>query len=118
MKNRIRTLLLQNPSTGGRNNTGKQTIRHRGGATKHLYRQIDWKRNILQLSATVLRIEKDPNRNCFIALICYKHGLLTYIISPHGLCCGDKIESGIKVAPTLGNTMLLKYILIGSFLQN
>ncbi|MGB1722617.1 MAG: 50S ribosomal protein L2, partial [Paracoccaceae bacterium] len=77
--------------TGGRNNTGRITSRRRGGGAKRLYRIVDFKRNKTDISATVERIEYDPNRTAFIALINYDDGEKAYILAPQRLAVGDKV---------------------------
>ena len=75
----------------GRNSYGKITVRHRGGGNKRKYRVIDFKRQKLDMPATVERLEYDPNRSAFIALIKYEDGTLSYILAPNGLKAGDQI---------------------------
>ena len=77
--------------SGGRNNVGRMTARHRGGGHKRTYRMIDFKRNKFDIAATVERIEYDPNRTAFIALLKYDDGELSYIIAPQRLAPGDKV---------------------------
>lgn len=79
---------------GGRNNTGRITVRFQGGGHKRTYRFIDFKRTKHDLSATVERLEYDPNRTAFIALIRYEDGVLNYILAPQRLAVGDKVVSG------------------------
>ena len=77
--------------SGGRNNTGRITSRRRGGGAKRLYRIVDFKRNKFDIQAVVVRIEYDPNRTAFIALVQYTDGEQTYIIAPQRLAIGDKV---------------------------
>ena len=92
----IKSLTEGLTSSGGRNNKGRMTARRRGGGHKRLYRKIDFKRNKVDISATVERLEYDPNRSAFIALIKYDDGELSYIIAPQRLNVGDKIISSEK----------------------
>ncbi|MGM0421920.1 MAG: 50S ribosomal protein L2 [Pseudomonadota bacterium] len=103
---------------GGRNNTGQITVRHRGGGHKRRYRIIDFKRRKFDVSATVERIEYDPNRTCFIALIKYDDGEQAYIIAPQRLAVGDKVIAGEKVDVKPGNAMPLKSIPVGTLIHN
>ena len=96
--------------SGGRNNRGKMTIRHRGGGHKRNYRIIDFKRNKFDIPAKVVSIEYDPNRSSRIALLHYPDGEKRYIIAPYGLKVGDSVISGEKVPLKVGNTMALKNI--------
>ena len=89
--------------TGGRNNNGRITSRHIGGGSKHKYRIIDFYRKKKKIPGTVERIEYDPNRTAYIALINYKDNEKTYIICPQGLKKGDVIESGSNVEIKIGN---------------
>ena len=105
-------------STGGRNNAGRITCRHKGGGHKKLYRVIDFKRNKLDISAQVLRLEYDPNRTAFIALIEYEDKERSYIIAPNGTKVGDKVISSNEADIKLGNSILLKNIPVGTVLHN
>ena len=96
--------------TGGRNNRGRITSRHQGGAQKHKYRVIDFLRKRKNMTAEVERIEYDPNRTAFIALIKYDDDLRNYIICPQNLKVGDKIESGKNIEIKVGNCLELKDI--------
>ena len=100
--------------TGGRNNNGRITTRHRGGGHKRRYRIIDFKRMKDGMSAEVRTIEYDPNRTAFIALVQYEDGEKRYIIAPNGLKVGDKILSGAKVNPVPGNAMELRNMPVGT----
>ena len=104
--------------TGGRNNYGRITSRHQGGGQKHKFRVIDFFRKKKNISATVERIEYDPNRTAYIALIKYEDNVFNYIISPQGLKVGDKIESGKKVEIKIGNSLELKDIPPGTSIHN
>jgi large subunit ribosomal protein L2 len=104
--------------TGGRNNLGRITTRHIGGGHKKLWREIDFKRNNTDVEATVERIEYDPNRTAFIALVKYTDGLLSYIIAPQRLKAGDKVVSGDNVDIKPGNALPLKNIPVGTIIHN
>jgi large subunit ribosomal protein L2 len=103
---------------GGRNNAGRITIWHRGGGHKKLYRIIDFKRNKLDMEAIVERVEYDPNRTSFIALLKYTDGTYSYILAPQSLKVGDKVISGENVDIKDGNTMPLKNIPVGTNIHN
>ena len=104
--------------TGGRNNYGRITSRHQGGGQKHKYRVIDFLRKKKNISATVERIEYDPNRTAYIALIKYDDGVFNYIICPQNLKVGDKISSGKNVEIKTGNCLELKDIPPGTIIHN
>ena len=103
---------------GGRNNTGRITMRRRGGGAKRLYRVVDFKRTKHDVEATVLRIEYDPNRTAFIALVQYHDGEQTYILAPQRLAVGDKIVSGERVDVKPGNAMPFQGMPIGTIVHN
>ncbi len=103
--------------SGGRNHDGKMTVRQRGGGHKRRYRIIDFKRDKDGVKATVKTIEYDPNRTAFIALVEYTDGEKRYIIAPEKLTVGDEIVSGEGAAPTVGNTLFLKDIPLGSVIH-
>lgn len=103
---------------GGRNNTGRITARRRGGGHKRSYRMIDFKRTKFDMVATVERLEYDPNRSAFIALIRYEDGELSYILAPQRLGEGDKVVSGQSVDVKPGNAMPLSSIPIGTIVHN
>lgn len=104
--------------TGGRNNTGRITSRHIGGGHKRRYRVIDWKRRKWDVEATVLRLEYDPNRTAFIALIEYADGEKAYILAPQRLQAGDKVVAGNKVDVKPGNAMPLRSMPVGTIIHN
>ncbi|RJY08937.1 50S ribosomal protein L2 [Aurantiacibacter aquimixticola] len=104
--------------TGGRNNKGHITSRGKGGGNKQKYRFIDFKRRKWDMEATVERIEYDPNRTAFIALIKYEDGELSYIIAPNRLAPGDKIVAGEKTDTKPGNAMLLGQMPVGTIIHN
>jgi large subunit ribosomal protein L2 len=103
---------------GGRNNTGRITVRFRGGGHKQTYRVVDFKRRKLDAPATVERLEYDPNRTSFIALIKYADGELAYIIAPQRLAVGDQVVSGVQVDVKPGNAMPLANIPVGTIVHN
>jgi len=104
--------------SGGRNNQGRITCRHKGGGHKRKYRLVDFKRNKVDVSATVLSIEYDPNRTCRIALIQYEDGVKSYILAPVGLEVGAKVISSETAAPVVGNAMKLKNVPLGTAIHN
>ena len=104
--------------SGGRNNTGRITARRIGGGHKRTYRKIDFKRMKWDMSATVERLEYDPNRTAFIALINYEDGEQAYIIAPQRLAPGDKVIAGKKVDVKPGNAMPLASMPIGTIIHN
>ena len=104
--------------TGGRNNKGRMTARHKGGAAKRLYRRIDFKRNRWDVPATVERLEYDPNRTAFIALIKYEDGELSYILAPQRLAVGDTVISSKSADIKPGNVLPLKNIPVGTIIHN
>lgn len=104
--------------TGGRNNEGHRTARYIGGGHKRKYRVIDFKRDKNDSEAEVMTIEYDPNRTSRIALVKYADGEKRYIIAPQGLRVGQKIVSGEKVAPEVGNALLLKNMPLGTTVHN
>ena len=105
-------------SSGGRNNKGRITVRHRGGGHKRRYRFVDFRRSKDDVWATVERIEYDPNRTAFIALLRYEDGSLSYILAPQRLPEGEKIISGARHDIKVGNCMPLKAIPIGTIVHN
>lgn len=114
----VKSLTRPLPKTGGRNNQGFTTSRFRGGGHKKLYRVIDFKRDKDDMPAIVQRIEYDPNRNVFIALIKYQDDVLSYILAPLGLKAGDRVMSGPNVEPDLGSTLPLKHMPVGMGIHN
>ena len=112
-----KSLLAPKKRTGGRNSQGKMTMRYKGGGHKRRYRIIDFKRDKAGIPATVATIEYDPNRTAFIALVNYQDGEKRYIVAQSGLKVGQNITSGEKVAPEIGNAMLLKNIPLGTIIS-
>ncbi len=104
--------------TGGRNSEGHRTARYIGGGHKRRYRIIDFKRDKYDVIAEVMTIEYDPNRTSRIALVQYADGEKRYIVAPQGLQVGQKILSGEKVAPEVGNALLLKNMPLGTIIHN
>ncbi|MGB9893437.1 MAG: 50S ribosomal protein L2, partial [Candidatus Saccharicenans sp.] len=112
-------LLLPLPKSGGRNNRGHLSVRHRGGGHKRLYRMIDFKRDKIDVPGTVETIEYDPNRSAYISLIKYADGERRYILTPLNLKTGDIIVSSNSQVDILpGNAMPLKYIPVGTIVHN
>ena len=113
-----RSLLEPLKKTSGRNSYGRITVRHHGGGNRQKYRIIDFKRNKVNVPATVLTLEYDPNRSAFIALIQYEDGVKSYIIAPSGLKVGDVIVSGAAADIKVGNALPLINIPTGTFVHN
>lgn len=103
---------------GGRNNLGRITVRFRGGGHKRRYRLVDFKRTKFDVAATVQRLEYDPNRTAFIALIEYADGEKSYILAPQRLAVGDTVIAGEKVDIKPGNALPLKNIPVGTVVHN
>lgn len=113
-----KTLVEGLTKSGGRNNTGRVTSRRRGGGAKRLYRVIDFKRRKFDVPATVERLEYDPNRTAFIALVKYEDGELAYILAPQRLSVGDTVVAGERVDVKPGNAMPLKNMPVGTIIHN
>ena len=113
-----KSLLAPMKRSGGRNNSGRMTMRYIGGGHKKRYRIVDFKREKFGMEATVSTIEYDPNRTARIALVVYADGEKRYIIAPNGLNVGDKIVSGKGAAPEVGNTLFLSDIPLGTIIHN
>src|SRR5579871_4710405 len=103
-------LTVGKPEKGGRNNRGRITVRFRGGGHKQSYRIVDFKRRKLDVAAKVERLEYDPNRSAFIALIKYSDGEQAYILAPQRLSVGDEVIAGASVDVKPGNAMPLANI--------
>src|SRR6185437_12704106 len=114
----VKALTEGQSSTGGRNNHGRITSRFRGGGHKQAYRRIDFRRTKRDMPATVERIEYDPNRTAFIALIKYSDGELAYILAPQRLGPGDSVVAGEKTDVKPGNAMPLRGMPIGTIVHN
>ena len=113
-----KSLLAVKNSKGGRNNTGKITVRHQGGGVRQKYRIIDFKRNKDGVPATVKSIEYDPNRSANIALLVYADGEKRYILAPKGLTVGTKLMSGENADIKDGNALPIVNIPVGSLIHN
>ncbi|MSQ78814.1 MAG: 50S ribosomal protein L2 [Flavobacteriaceae bacterium] len=113
-----RSLLAKISKSGGRNQSGKMTMRYIGGGHKKRYRVIDFKRSKQGIEATVKTVEYDPNRSCFISLIEYTDGELNYIIAPNGIKVDQKVMSGPGSDPNVGNALPLSEVPLGSLIHN
>lgn len=113
-----KSLLETLKKSGGRNNNGRMTMRHRGGGHKRKYRVIDFKRRKHDVVAEVIAIEYDPNRSARLALLQYTDGEKAYILAPVGLSVGAKVSSGAKAEPNVGNALPLKAIPLGTTIHN
>jgi large subunit ribosomal protein L2 len=113
-----KSLMVSIKKSGGRNNTGKMTMRYIGGGHKQQYRLIDFKRDKNNISAEVKTIEYDPNRTARIALLVYADGEKRYILAPQGLKVGTKVLSGPGIAPEVGNSLPLSDIPLGTVVHN
>src|SRR3989339_924063 len=114
----IKSLMQILKKRSGRDNSGQISVRHQGGRQKRFYRVIDFKRDKRDMEAEVIRIERDPNRNSFIALVKYRDGEFRYILYPHNLKIGDKIIASEKAEIKIGNSLPLKNIPIGTLVHN
>ena len=113
-----KSLLTLKKKTGGRNNTGRITVRYHGGGNRQKYRVIDFKRRKDDIPAKVASIEYDPNRSAFIALLNYADGEKRYILAPQGLNVGDTIMNGVNAEIKVGNTLPLDNIPVGIVIHN
>ena len=113
-----RSLIATKKKHSGRNSYGRITVRHKGGGNRQKYRIIDFKRNKLDVEATVLRLEYDPNRTAFIALVEYTDGERRYILAPVGLTKGDKIVSSATADIKPGNALPLQNMPVGTVIHN
>jgi large subunit ribosomal protein L2 len=113
-----KSLTVAKKRSGGRNNTGKMTMRYLGGGAKQRYRLVDFKRDKFNIPATVKSIEYDPNRTAFIALLVYADGEKRYIIAPNGIQVGQTLLSGSGIAPEVGNAMKLSDMPLGTIVHN
>jgi large subunit ribosomal protein L2 len=114
----VKTLTEGKSSAGGRNNHGHTTVRFRGGGHKRTYRYVDFKRRKYDVPAQVERLEYDPNRSAFIALVKYQDGELSYILAPQRLRAGDTVVSGQRVDIKPGNAMPMAAIPVGTIIHN
>ncbi|MDX9930506.1 MAG: 50S ribosomal protein L2 [Bacteroidales bacterium] len=113
-----KSLLSPLKKSGGRNASGKMTMRYKGGGHKRMYRIIDFQRDKEGVSATVKSIEYDPNRSARIALVVYSDGEKRYIIAPAGLKVGQEVMSGREATPDIGNTLYMSEIPLGTIIHN
>lgn len=113
-----KSLVVGKKKSGGRNNTGKMTMRYIGGGHKRRYRLIDFKRTKDGVPATVKSIEYDPNRTSRIALLYYADGFKSYIVAPNGLEVGQTVMSGKDAAPEIGNALPMQHIPVGTIIHN
>ena len=113
-----KSLVETKKRTGGRNSSGRMTMRYIGGGHKKKYRVIDFRRDKKNMEATVLTIEYDPNRTAFISLLEYKDGEKRYILAPQGLKVGAKLVSGNDAEPEIGNSLPMKNIPLGTMVHN
>ncbi|MEZ0541709.1 50S ribosomal protein L2 [Fibrella arboris] len=113
-----KSLLEPLKKSGGRNDTGRRTMRYIGGGHKRMYRIIDFKRDKFDMPATVVSVEYDPNRSARISLVQYEDGEKRYIIAPQGIQVGQIIQSGEGVTPDVGNTLPLAKMPIGTIVHN
>ena len=114
----VRALLETVKKNSGRNSYGRITVRHRGGGNKRKYRIIDFKRDKFEMPATVQRLEYDPNRSAFIALVKYEDGELSYILAPNGLKAGDVVISSATADIKPGNCLPIANIPVGTVIHN
>jgi large subunit ribosomal protein L2 len=114
----VKSLTVGKRNTGGRNNTGRTTLRFRGGGHKRRLRTVDFQRRKFDVPAEVVRIEYDPGRTAFIALIQYEDGEQAYILAPQRLKEGDKVISGDRVDVKPGNAMPMRSIPVGTIIHN
>jgi len=113
-----KSLVGPKPKTGGRNNGGHKTARHKGGGHKRQYRQVDFRRTKDGVPAKVAAVEYDPNRNCRILLLHYVDGAKSYIIAPRDVKVGDMLQSGHGAEIRSGNAMPMRYIPVGTTVHN
>ena len=114
----VKMLVEGKTKSGGRNSDGRITTRHIGGGHKQLYRRVDFRRRKVDMPAVVERLEYDPNRTAFIALVKYEDGTLSYILAPQRLAVGDTVVSGAKVDVKPGNAMPLSAMPLGTIIHN
>lgn len=114
-----KNLMLSKSKSGGRNFSGKITVRHRGGGFKKIVRLVDYSRaDKMDIPAKVLSVEYAPGRSSFLSLLSYRDGEKRFIITPHGLKVGQTVITSVKAEPQLGNRMLIKNIPAGSFVHD
>ena len=115
---KISRLLEKKEKTSGRNNLGKITVKHRGGEHKRKWRKVDFKRNLFKTPATILQVQRDPNRTANIALVCYPGGILSYILAPEDILPAAQLYTTSSNPTAVGTHTPLKNVLIGSFIFN
>ena len=113
-----RSLIEVRKKNSGRNSYGRITVRHKGGGNRRKYRIIDFRRDKLDMTATVLRLEYDPNRSAFIALVQYEDGEKRYILAPVGINAGDTVVSSADADIKPGNCLPLENIPVGTVIHN
>ncbi len=113
-----KSLLVPMKKSGGRNNTGKMTMRYIGGGHKRKYRIVDFKRTNHGVKGEILTVEYDPNRSAFISLVQFEDGEKRYILAPQGIKVGQKIQSGTGSSPDIGNTLPMNEMPLGSIIHN
>jgi large subunit ribosomal protein L2 len=113
-----KSLLEPQKQKAGRNSQGRRAMRYKGGGHKHHYRMVDFKRNKVNVEATVVSVEYDPNRTAFISLLEYADGEKRYILAPQGIQVGQKVISGDAVAPEIGNALQMKNMPLGTNVHN
>jgi len=114
----VRSLVAAQKSTGGRNSSGRLTTRHKGGGHKQRYRVVDFRRDKDGVPGRVERLEYDPNRSAYLALVLYRDGERRYILAPKGLREGDEVQSGPEAPIKPGNCMALRSVPVGSVVHN
>src|SRR5208283_5207547 len=114
----VKALTVGKSEKGGRNNAGRISVRFRGGGHKKSYRIVDFKRRKLDVVGTVERLEYDPNRTSFIALVRYADGEQAYIVAPQRLSVGETVVAGVQVDVKPGNAMPLANIPVGTIVHN
>jgi large subunit ribosomal protein L2 len=114
----VKALTVGKSSKGGRNNAGRITARYQGGGHKQSYRLVDFKRRTLDVAAVVVRLEYDPNRSAFIALIKYADGKQSYILAPQRLAIGDSVIASMSADVKPGNAMPLQAMPVGTIVHN
>jgi len=114
----LKSLTTGKRNKGGRNNHGHITVRHQGGGHKQRYRMVDFRRRKVDIEATVERLEYDPNRTAFIALVKYADGEQAYILAPQRLAVGDKVVAGERADIKPGNALPMKNIPVGTIIHN
>ncbi|MBI2958291.1 MAG: 50S ribosomal protein L2, partial [Chloroflexi bacterium] len=113
-----KSLIVQKRGRSGRNNQGKVTVRHRGGGVKRMLRNVDFKRDKVDVAGKVLALEYDPGRSARLALVEYPDGEKRYILAPVGLTTGDMIMSGATAEIKVGNTLPMRNIPVGTTIHN